>query len=229
MSEFAEGFTVSKLIGAPAGYVGYRESAKLTDGVKQRPYSVVLFDEIEKAHRDVQNLLLQILEEGELTDATGRKVNFKNTIIILTSNVGLEQFERGSIGFAGSDGDRQITLDGNIRRELEERFRPELLNRLDHTCIFQPLSDVSLVAIAEKQLAELASRLKERGTDLRFDEKIAGHIAKRAQTKFGARDIRRHIESEIEHRLAERLLSPHRPSRLAVTVKGKQIIVTQPR
>ncbi|MEK7118505.1 MAG: AAA family ATPase, partial [Patescibacteria group bacterium] len=122
MSEYAEGFTVSKLIGAPAGYVGYKEQANLTDRIKQRPYSVVLFDELEKAHRDVQNLLLQILEEGELTDATGRMVNFKNALIILTSNVGLEKFEQGSVGFNSSETEARTSLQQDIRKELDERF-----------------------------------------------------------------------------------------------------------
>ncbi len=203
MSEYAEGFTSSKLIGAPAGYVGYREGAALSDRVKAKPYSVVLFDELEKAHRDVQNLLLQVLEEGELTDATGRKVNFRNTIVILTSNVGLERFESGGIGFMSGDEERSGSLSADIRKELETRFRPELLNRVDLTSLFRPLDRASLAAIAEKQIAELVERLSERGIRLSAHAATAKAIADAVETKFGARDIRRHIQTRIEDKIAD--------------------------
>lgn len=227
MSEYAEGFTMSKLIGAPAGYVGYKEGANLTDRVKQRPYSVVLFDEIEKAHRDVQNLLLQILEEGELTDATGRKINFKNTIIILTSNVGLERFERADMGFMGDEAVRAISMNQDLRAELEERFRPELLNRIDHTCIFQPLAELVLEQIVEKQLAELALRLKMQGLTLEIHKSLAPHIRAKLEPKFGARHVRTVIQNEIEHKIAERLSKKDQPSALSVGLKGKTVIVTK--
>jgi ATP-dependent Clp protease ATP-binding subunit ClpC len=229
MSEYAEGFTVSKLIGAPAGYVGYRDAAKLTDAVKQRPYSVVLFDELEKAHRDVQNLLLQVLEEGELTDATGRKISFRHAVIVLTSNVGLERFERGGIGFMGGDADRKITLDGDVRRELEERFRPELLNRVDHTCLFQPLASETMTAIAHKQLRELETRLRERGVEIAFGDDVAAHVASLANPKFGARDIRRVIETHIEHGVADRLLKAPTGKRLQASVRAQKISLSVPR
>ena len=228
MSEYAEGFTMSKLIGAPAGYIGYKETANLTDRVKQRPYSVVLFDEIEKAHCDVQNLLLQILEEGELADATGRTVNFKNTVIILTSNVGLERFDQGEMGFMGSDDDRTTTLHGDLQKELAERFRPELLNRLDHTCIFKLLTTETLTAIAHKQLEELTVRLKEQGLTLKIHESIAAHLASSTDPKSGARQLRNLIQKEIEHKIAERLSQKNRPSSLVIKLKDKQIIITKP-
>ncbi|MCR4314437.1 MAG: ATP-dependent Clp protease ATP-binding subunit, partial [Candidatus Uhrbacteria bacterium] len=196
MSEYAEGFTMSKLIGAPAGYIGYKEGTNLTDRVKQRPYCVVLFDEIEKAHRDVQNLLLQILEEGELTDATGRKVNFKNTIVILTSNVGLERFERGDMGFMSGSTARAVSLNQDLRTELEARFRPELLNRIDHTCIFQPLAENILEQIVEKQLTELVLRLKDQGLSLNIHKSLAPHIRAKLEPKFGARHVRMVIQNE---------------------------------
>lgn len=226
MSEYAEGFTMSKLIGAPAGYIGYKEGANLTDRVKQRPYSVVLFDEIEKAHSNVQNLLLQILEEGELTDATGRRINFKNTIVILTSNVGLERFERGDMGFMSSRAARAITLNQDLRTELEQRFRPELLNRIDHTCIFQPLAEPVLEQIVEKQLAELIGRLKNQGLSLDIHKSLAPHIRAKLEPKFGARHVRTLIQNEIEHKIAERLSKKDQPSALSVGLKGKTVTVT---
>jgi ATP-dependent Clp protease ATP-binding subunit ClpC len=227
MSEYAEGFTMSKLIGAPAGYVGYRESSNLTDRVKQRPYSVVLFDEIEKSHRDVQNLLLQILEEGELTDATGRKVNFRNTVIIMTSNVGLERFTKGGIGFMGTQDDRTVLLDQDLRKELEERFRPELINRIDHTCVFQPLSEDILHNITKKQLNELIDRLSTQGLKINIHKDIAPHLSRMADTRYGARNIRQQIQQHIEHKIAERLTKKDSPQKLNVKLNGKTIRVTK--
>ncbi|MFA4845052.1 MAG: ATP-dependent Clp protease ATP-binding subunit [Patescibacteria group bacterium] len=227
MSEYAEGFTMSKLIGAPAGYVGYKETANLTDRVKQRPYSVVLFDEIEKAHRDVQNLLLQILEEGELADATGRTVNFKNTIIILTSNAGLERFDQGDMGFMGSDGDRTLTLNADLEKELAERFRPELLNRIDHTCVFKLLTPDILTEIARLQLTELTKRLQESGLTLNIHENVAPHLAKTIDAKSGARQIRSIIQKEIEHKIAEHMSQKNRPRALTIKLKDKKILVSK--
>lgn len=227
MSEYSEGFTMSKLIGAPAGYVGYKESANLTDRIKQRPYSVVLFDEIEKAHRDVQNLLLQIFEEGELTDATGRKINFRNTIVILTSNVGLERFQKGDMGFMGSENDRTILLNQDLRKELEERFRPELVNRIDHTCVFQPLKEDVLHAITQKQIDELVARLLDQGLSLNVDKPVIKHIASLSDPTYGARNIRQTIQQQIEHKIAERLTKKDNPSALNIKVKSKKIHVTK--
>ncbi|MBI4435515.1 ATP-dependent Clp protease ATP-binding subunit [Candidatus Uhrbacteria bacterium] len=229
MSEYAEGFTMSKLIGAPAGYVGYKEGANLTDRVKQRPYSVVLFDEIEKAHRDVQNLLLQILEEGELTDATGKRVNFKNTIVVMTSNVGLERFERGDMGFMGTPTDRTIAMNQDLRRELEQRFRPELLNRIDHTCIFKPLGEDILGRIVEKQLAELVQRMQTQGLTLSLHKNLTSHISAKLEPKFGARHVRTVIQNEIEHKIAERLSKKDQPTSLTVSLKGKTVTVIKGR
>ncbi len=227
MSEYSEGFTMSKLIGAPAGYVGYKEGANLTDRVKQRPYSVVLFDEIEKAHRDVQNLLLQILEEGELTDATGRKVNFKNTIVVMTSNVGLERFERGDFGFMAHETDRSVAMNQDLRSELENRFRPELLNRIDHTCLFQPLPDTILEQIVRKQLDELVARLGTQGLKIQIHKDLTTHIRSRVETKLGARHIRTLIQREIEHIIAQRLSQKDRPTALKVAVRSNRVVVTR--
>ena len=229
MSEYSEGFTASKLIGAPAGYVGYKEQANLTDRIKQKPYSLVLFDELEKSHRDVQNLLLQILEEGELTDATGRTVNFRNTIVVMTSNVGLERFEQGGLGFIESDKMRTMGLNEDVRRELEERFRPELLNRIDHVCVFEPLSTDSLKQIFDKQLSELVERIQQQGVKLTIDKAVFPHLSKHLNPKHGARTIRQTIQKHIETHIAERLTKSDRPKRLRVSLKGKNITVTNAR
>jgi ATP-dependent Clp protease ATP-binding subunit ClpC len=223
MSEYAEGFTSSKLIGAPAGYVGYREGSTLTDRVKQKPYGVVLFDELEKAHRDVQNLLLQILEEGELTDATGRKVNFRNAVVIMTSNVGLERFESGGIGFVSGEEERRGALAADVRKELETRFRPELLNRVDLTSLFRPLAREALAAIAEKQIGELVARLAERGVKLSPQGAVAKAVAEATDPKFGARDIRRHIQTRIEDKIADLLTKG--PKRIRVRITNGDIEV----
>ncbi len=229
MSEYSEGFTMSKLIGAPAGYVGYKETANLTDRVKQRPYSVVLFDEIEKAHRDVQNLLLQVLEEGELTDATGRKINFRNTIIIMTSNVGLERFEQGDMGFLSGESARVMALNQDLHKELTERFRPELVNRIDHTCIFKPLEQNTIEKIVEKQLSELITRLSKQGLDVKIDKTVHAHLSALTKPKLGARNVRSHIQKHVEHAIAHRLSKKDRPSKLNVKIKGKAIHVTKAR
>lgn len=205
MSEYAEGFSASKLVGAPAGYVGYRDTATLSDRVKQRPYAIVLFDELEKAHRDVQNLLLQILEEGELRDATGRVVSFRQTIIVATSNVGLERFTSGGIGFSSSEDERFASLSGDVRKELESRFRPELVNRLDRTLVFRPLPHTHLESIAIKQLDDLQARLAAKGTRLKYEKALPATIAKKADPALGARDIRRILQSEVEPALADLL------------------------
>ena len=229
MSEYSEGFTMSKLIGAPAGYVGYKEHANLTDRVRQKPYAVVLFDEIEKAHRDVQNLLLQILEEGELSDATGKMVNFKNTIIILTSNVGLEQFEQGGMGFSSSIAETSKRRVEDIHQELKERFRPELLNRIDHTCVFEPLSSEVLSEICSKQLDELTTRMQTQGVTLTIAGDVTDYLVKNINAKSGARSVRHLIQSKIESLLADRMLKRDKPKKLTVTLNKKQLTIRSAR
>jgi ATP-dependent Clp protease ATP-binding subunit ClpC len=226
MSEFAEGYTVSKLLGSPAGYVGYRESAKLTDQVKQRPYCVVLFDEMEKAHPDVQNLLLQLLENGEVTDATGRRVNFRNAIVVMTSNVGLEKLEGGHVGFANGTEDRKALLEQDLRRELEERFRPELVNRIDAVCVFDALDESALTQIADKQLRELVNRVKDQDFRLTVDPTISTRIAARARdSKLRAREIRKIIQTEVEPLIAFHLLKKRGRKLLRVTHVGDAFAV----
>ena len=208
MSEFREPFQMSKLIGAPAGYVGYREATKLTDAVKARPYSLVLFDEIEKAHPDVLNLLLQILEEGELTDAIGRKINFRNTIIVLTSNLGSHLFKKTSLGF----GNEETTSAARVLEEVKNVLRPEFINRLDQIHVFHELPLPAMEEIVELRLAELNERLKERGLRLVLSSAARTALAKEAlDKKEGARAIRRIMEDRIEGALA-RALSVHSPA-----------------
>ncbi|MDP2632005.1 MAG: ATP-dependent Clp protease ATP-binding subunit [Candidatus Uhrbacteria bacterium] len=206
MSEYSEGFSISKLIGAPAGYVGYREGTKLTDFVKNNPYCVILFDELEKAHSDVQNLLLQILDDGSLTDATGKKITFRHSIIIMSTNVGSERFERGRVGFNEKTDEVKKIRNQDLRELLEDRFKRELVNRIDHICIFEQLSADALAAIARKQLFELKDRLNRHKTDLLFSDAVLKHIAGKASAKLGAREIQRIIQEQIEHPLAQALL-----------------------
>ncbi len=213
MSEFSEGFNISKLIGAPAGYVGYKEGNKFTDVIKRKPHSVVLFDEIEKAHPDVHNLLLQILEDGHITDATGRKVDFKHTIIVMTSNVGAQQMSAGSIGFSSAaDGEVNEELAEEIKsraqKELESAFRPEFLNRIDKVIAFRPLGKSDLEQIVRLQIADLDGRIsRDYGVHVSVQAPAVAIIAEKAWNPlFGARGVRRQIQELVENPLAKRLL-----------------------
>jgi ATP-dependent Clp protease ATP-binding subunit ClpA len=203
MSEYAESFSASKLVGSPPGYVGYKEVARLTDAVKARPYSVVLFDELEKAHKDVHHLLLQILDEGTLTDATGTPVNFRNTVVIMTSNAGRELFERGSLGFT----EKVIKGKTDMRAILEDEFKAEFLNRIDRVCLFGALTNADMEKIAKRELKELEARLKNRGISLKADAAALAQLAKSVNPKLGARDVRRVIAESIEKPLADKVLS----------------------
>lgn len=213
MSEFSEGFTISKLIGAPAGYVGYKEGAKLTDQIRHRPYSLILFDEIEKAHRDVFNVLLQILDEGHLTDSTGKKINFKNTIIIMTSNIGLRQFQdQVALGFSEGHGQKVSPQYDQVKeqvlRELNTHFRPELLNRIDKIVVFKPLAETTIAGIVELQMQALIKRAQEKDLHLTYTKQLVKHIARIGYTPAeGARGVRRAIQEHIENRLADMLLA----------------------
>lgn len=228
MSEFSEGFTVSKLIGAPAGYVGYREGSKLTDEIRKRPASVVLFDEIEKAHPDVWNLLLQILEDGRLTDATGRAARFTNAVIILTSNVGAGAFTKAGIGFLDGTTSETALLRqyDDIRmdalQELRGRFRPELLNRIDETVVYRPLEHTHLATITRQYVTSFAQRLTdEQGIRLAVDDGVFAWIAGRAfDPAQGARAVRRLLHTHLENPMATGILEEQFRSgdTIAVTV-----------
>ncbi|NLL37925.1 MAG: ATP-dependent Clp protease ATP-binding subunit [Fretibacterium sp.] len=212
MSEFMERHEVSKMLGAPPGYVGHESGGKLTELIRRHPYSVVLFDEIEKAHHDVYNILLQILEDGHLTDGQGRKVDFRNTVVIMTSNVGAKEAQKGnSLGF-GSAADAKTQEWEHIKKtildEAHKVFRPEFLNRIDEMVVFKPLSKESLMRIIETLLAEVRQRIEEKGILLGVDEEAKSIILSEGfKPKFGARPLRRAIQSLIEDRLADSLLS----------------------
>ncbi len=208
MSEYMEKHTVSRLVGSPPGYVGYEEGGQLTEKVRRKPYSVVLFDEIEKAHPDVFNMLLQILEDGRLTDSQGRTVDFKNTVIIMTSNVGARLIveKQQSLGFAQNENENKNIKDLVIN-ELKKVFRPEFLNRVDDTIVFTKLSKDEIKQIAHKMLNNLANRLKPMGVDITFTDAVIDKIADEGfDETYGARPLRRAIVSNIEDKLSEKLL-----------------------
>ncbi|MBW4670444.1 MAG: ATP-dependent Clp protease ATP-binding subunit [Cyanomargarita calcarea GSE-NOS-MK-12-04C] len=212
MSEYMERHTVSKLIGSPPGYVGFDEGGQLTEAVRRKPYTVLLFDEIEKAHPDVFNMLLQMLDDGHLTDAKGRKVDFKNTLIILTSNIGSKVIEKGGGGL-GFQLDNQAEASYNriktlVNEELKNFFRPEFLNRLDDIIVFTQLSKVEVKQIAEIMLKDVGSRLTEKGIVLEVTERFKELVVERGyDPSYGARPLRRAITSLLEDSLAEAMLS----------------------
>jgi ATP-dependent Clp protease ATP-binding subunit ClpA len=212
MSEYMEKHTISRLVGSPPGYVGYNEGGQLTEAVKRRPYTVVLFDEIEKGHPDVFNLLLQILEDGRLTDTKGRLIDFKNTLVILTSNVGSKAIELGneSIGFENDEtGETHYKmLKGLVNEELKEYFRPEFLNRLDEIIVFRPLVRDEVSQIAEIMLKEVFSRLFEKGITISVTGKFKKHLVKEGYSPtYGARPLRRAVMQLLEDALSEEVLS----------------------
>ena len=192
--------------------MGYKDGAKLTDQVRHRPYSLILFDEIEKAHRDIFNLLLQILDEGQLTDSTGKKINFQNTIIIMTSNVGLRQFEeQAALGFSSDHSATVVpqyeAVKDQVLKELHRQFRPELLNRIDKIVVFKPLPHEAVKQIVVLQLKDLVQRAKDKDITITYTKLLVNHIAQIGYTpQEGARAIRRTIQEHIENRLAELLL-----------------------
>ncbi len=209
MSEYMEKHNVSRLVGAPPGYVGYEEGGQLTEKIRRRPYAVVLLDEIEKAHPDVFNMLLQVMEEGRLTDSFGRNVDFRNTILIMTTNAGAEAIKNESaFGFQKPDGDASYdSMKVRVMDQIERVFRPEFLNRLDDTIIFRHLTQEDLKLVIDYELHKVRERLKERGFDLTLtDEAKEFLISKGSNLDYGARPLRRAIESRIEDPLAEELL-----------------------
>lgn len=214
MSEYMEKHAVSRLIGSPPGYVGYEEGGQLTELIKHRPYSLILFDEIEKAHPEVFNILLQILDNGRLTDAKGRTVNFKNTIIIMTSNVGSEYLEQLSeLGFKADNGERKElpetkNLKEKIRLALKERFRPEFLNRIDEIIIFNPLTQKDIEQIVEIQLKNVSKRLEQKEISLEIAPEVKTYLAKEGfSPEFGARELKRVIQRLILDPLASKIVS----------------------
>ena len=215
MSEFMERHSVSRLVGAPPGYVGYEEAGQLTEAIRRRPYSIVVFDEVEKAHPEAHNMLLQIMEEGHLSDAKGRKVDFRNTIIVMTSNIGADMIKRqGGLGFQL---DRDVAEDEQVSYEdmrkklmdsLKKAFRPEFINRLDSVIVFHALNRQHIRQIATFELQKVAKRLKEREITLAATEAALEKLAEKGyDPDMGARPLRRVIQLEIEDRLSDDLLS----------------------
>ena len=214
MSEFMERHTVSKLIGSPPGYVGFNEGGQLTEAVRRRPYTVVLFDEVEKAHPDVFNLLLQLLEDGRLTDSKGRTVDFKNTLLIMTSNIGSKVIEKGGGGlgfeFSGdSVEDSQYNrIKSLVNEELKQYFRPEFLNRLDEIIVFRQLSKNEVKEIAEIMLQEVFARLQDKGIKLDVTDAFKDRLVEEGYNpSYGARPLRRAVMRLLEDSLAEEVLS----------------------
>jgi len=210
MSEYMEKFTVSRLTGAPPGYVGYEEGGELTEKVRRRPYSVILLDEIEKAHPDVFNILLQIMEDGRLSDSLGHTVDFRNTVLIMTSNLGAEQIRNNaSVGFRSSQesGMSYEEMKNLVLTELKRHFRPEFLNRLDEIIVFHPLSRDEIKKIVDLMLTEEKKLLQERGIELEVTPQARDLIAEEGyDPDFGARPLRRAIQRLIENPLSEEIL-----------------------
>ncbi len=227
MSEFMEKHTISRLLGAPAGYVGYEESGEFADKVRRNPYSVILFDEIEKADPSILNILLQILEEGEVSDSKGRGINFRNTVVILTSNIGMDKLNKASeLGFSKTKKERKPLYEeitNSIVGEIEETLTPEMINRLDHILPFRTLTKGNLDLIVKKELTSLVKRLARRSIELQIDKSIVALISKKSNdTGLGARQIRKHIQDLIEPIIAKKLVSTKNIAKISLqSVDGK--------
>lgn len=221
MSEYMEKFNVSKLIGAPPGFVGYEEGGQLTEKVRQRPYSVILLDEIEKAHPDVFNILLQMMEEGRITDAFDRAVDFRNAIVIMTSNIGAQHFKSGTVGFKNvDDAQNYENIKQRLISELDKEFRPEFLNRLDNTVVFKSLRLEDIQKIVHVEIVQVKERLKAKGYDLKLnDDAFEFLIEKGFNEEYGARPLRRAIERYVEDELSEMLLRGDFDDAKTITVK----------
>jgi ATP-dependent Clp protease ATP-binding subunit ClpC len=231
MSEFSERHTTSRLVGAPAGYVGYDDGGQLTDKIRRQPYSVVLFDEIEKAHPDVFNMLLQLLEDGVVSDAKGRKVDFTNTIIIMTSNVGAQKLQKEArLGFNADDDKDFQNLDElhnknqeDVREELKKLMRPELLNRIDKVIVFRALTKPDALAIVDLQLNDLRKRLVRKGVTITASKSAKEYLVEKGyDAKNGARPIRRLIQEDIENYLADKLIADELPKGSVVKITSKK-------
>jgi ATP-dependent Clp protease ATP-binding subunit ClpC len=226
MSEYMEKHTVSRLIGAPPGYVGYEEGGQLTESVRRRPYRVILFDEVEKAHPDVFSILLQILEDGRLTDGHGRTVDFKNAVVIMTSNLGTEEFRHQDIGFHRRDEADEQRMRKAIDSALKQTFRPELLNRIDDVIIFHPLTEEHLKGIVDLLIQEVEQRLAERNIKLDVSSEAKAWLVKRGYDPvYGARPLRRAIQRNVENPLSTKILQGEfkEGDTVAIDVEGESL------
>jgi ATP-dependent Clp protease ATP-binding subunit ClpC len=231
MSEYMEKHTVSRLVGSPPGYVGYEEGGQLTEAVRRKPYSVVLLDEVEKAHPDVFNMLLQILEDGRLTDNTGRVVSFKNTIVVMTSNAGAHVIGNGrSMGFGASRKEEARDYEAmkdSVMKEVKELFRPEFINRVDELIVFHPLTEDEIHRITDLMLSQVADRLREQEITLTWDQKVTDKLARDGyDPKYGARPLRRLIQRTVEDTLSEELLKGEVQlgQEIMLTVKDDRVV-----
>ena len=230
MSEFMEGHSVSKLIGSPPGYVGYEESGMITDKIRKKPYSVILFDEIEKAHPEVMNLLLQILDDGRLTDNQGRTVNFKNTVIIMTSNIGARRItERKKMGFSDSNYfDENSEIKKDVMQEVRQTLKPEFINRIDEIIVFHKLTKENISEIIDIMLNEVKNKLNSKNINLKIDDNAKKLILRKGiNTNLGARPLRRTIQNLIEDRLAEEILNGFEGNEIFISSKGEEITINE--
>jgi ATP-dependent Clp protease ATP-binding subunit ClpB len=228
MSEYQESFAVTRLIGAPPGYVGYDEGGQLTEAVRRKPYSVVLFDEIEKAHPDVFNILLQVLDDGRLTDGKGRTVNFKNTILIMTSNVGADIIQDYMSRINESNKTQMMAeCKEKVMAILKKSIRPEFLNRIDEIIMFQPLGKEEVKGILKLQINQIENTLKEKGIALDFTESALNYLANKGyDIAYGARPIKRLLQKEVVNTLAEKLISGEISSgkKIKIDYKNNQLL-----
>jgi len=234
MSEYMEPHSVSKLIGSPPGYVGFEEGGQLTEKIRRKPYSVILLDEVEKAHPDVMNILLQILDDGRLTDSNGRTVDFKNTVIIMTSNIGARLItDKKNLGFGNSSSsDEQKEYDNtkkDVMAELKREFRPEFINRIDEIIVFHKLNDDEIKQIIELMLKQVQDRLSKQNINIKIEESVKDLIAKQGINKaFGARPLRRTIQSLVEDSLAEAILDSkdaNKEKEFVLDVEGEKVVM----
>ena len=238
MSEYMERHTVSRLIGSPPGYVGHEEGGQLTERVRRKPYSVVLFDEIEKAHEDVWNILLQILDDGRITDSQGRTVDFKNTVIVMTSNIGAKSLTTAGtrLGFnsgepAADDEEKKfLQAKETVMAELRQTFRPEFLNRIDDIIVFRALTEEDILEVARRMLDTVSARMEAMGVRLDASDEAVAELAREGfDPKYGARPLRRAIQSKVEDAVAERMLDGtlKEGDTAALTVEDSKLLVTK--
>ena len=222
MSEYMEPHSISKLIGSPPGYIGYDNSGQLTEKIRRKPYSVILFDEIEKAHPDVMNILLQLLEDGHLTDSHGREVDFKNTVIIMTSNLGARHItDQKSLGFINNKENNEYEeTKKEVMKELKKELRPEFVNRIDEIIVFHKLNHNDMEKVTQIMLRKVEERLKEQNFLIEIDPSVAEKIVSiSTDTTFGARPLRRKIQNLVENKISEDILD-------GKLIKGKRTIIT---